>query len=66
MLYEVITIHHALQTLSTLGALAFWSFTDVFEESRVPSSMFYGGFGLINRNGLKKPSYYAFESYNFV
>ncbi|AZS13314.1 GH39 family glycosyl hydrolase [Paenibacillus lutimineralis] len=53
--------HHALQTLSTLGALAFWSFTDVFEESRVLASMFYGGFGLINRNGLKKPSYYAFE-----
>ncbi|MDR0268066.1 helix-turn-helix domain-containing protein [Paenibacillus sp.] len=61
MFMGAFVIHHALQTLGTLGSLAFWSFTDVFEESRVPSSIFYGGFGLINRNGLKKPSYYAFE-----
>ncbi|MGG1638813.1 GH39 family glycosyl hydrolase [Paenibacillus sp. NRS-1760] len=54
-------IHQALQTLGTMNSIAFWSFTDVFEESHVPPSIFYGGFGLINRNGLKKPSYYAFE-----
>lgn len=54
-------IHHAIQTLGKMTSMAFWSFTDVFEESQVPPSPFYGGFGLINRNGLKKPSYYAFE-----
>ncbi|KOP68550.1 AraC family transcriptional regulator [Bacillus sp. FJAT-18019] len=54
-------IHHALSTLGDVKALAFWCFTDVFEESVVPSSPFYGGFGLMNRDGLKKPSYYAFE-----
>ncbi|MDQ6420027.1 helix-turn-helix domain-containing protein [Paenibacillus sp. LHD-117] len=54
-------IFHALETSGMVDAIAFWSFTDVFEESFVPSSPFYGGFGLINRNGLKKPGYYAFE-----
>ncbi|MFC4775718.1 helix-turn-helix domain-containing protein [Paenibacillus sp. GCM10023252] len=54
-------IYHAMNTLGQAKAMAFWSFTDVFEESIVPLSPFYGGFGLLNRNGLKKPSYYAFE-----
>jgi xylan 1,4-beta-xylosidase len=61
MFMGTFVVHHALQTLDGLESIAFWSFTDVFEESRVPSSIFYGGFGLMNRNGLKKPSYYAFE-----
>jgi len=54
-------IYHALRTMNQLTSLAFWSFTDVFEESQLPVSPFYGGFGMFNRNGLKKPSYYAFE-----
>ncbi|MDK8179758.1 helix-turn-helix domain-containing protein [Paenibacillus sp. UMB4589-SE434] len=61
MFMGAFVVHHVLQTLGTLKSIAFWSFTDVFEESLVPSSIFYGGFGLINRNGLKKPSYHAFE-----
>ncbi|MFD3261178.1 helix-turn-helix domain-containing protein [Paenibacillus lentus] len=61
MFMGAFVVHHALQTIGTLESIAFWSFTDVFEESQVPSSIFYGGFGLMNRNGLKKPSYYAFE-----
>lgn len=54
-------IYHALHTIGEMKSLAFWCFTDVFEESTVPSSPFYGGFGLMNRDGLKKPSYYALE-----
>ncbi|WP_412070989.1 GH39 family glycosyl hydrolase [Paenibacillus alvei] len=54
-------IYHALTTLGSMKGLAFWCFTDIFEESIVPPSHFYGGFGLINRDGLKKPSYYAFQ-----
>ncbi|MEC0128907.1 GH39 family glycosyl hydrolase [Paenibacillus pabuli] len=54
-------IYQTMNTLGDVKAMAFWSFTDVFEESIVPASPFYGGFGLINRDGLKKPSYYAFE-----
>lgn len=52
-------VHQTLQTVGTMTSIAYWSFTDVFEESQIPSSPFYGGFGLINREGLKKPAYYA-------
>ncbi|WP_150275444.1 GH39 family glycosyl hydrolase [Paenibacillus tepidiphilus] len=54
-------IYHTMNTLGDAKAMGFWSFTDIFEESIVPASPFYGGFGLINRDGLKKPAYYAFE-----
>lgn len=54
-------IYHALATIGSMKGLAYWSFTDVFEESVVPPAHFYGGFGLVNRDGLKKPSYYAFK-----
>ncbi|MFF2890495.1 helix-turn-helix domain-containing protein [Paenibacillus sp. NPDC057967] len=54
-------IHHAAATIGTMDAIAFWSFTDVFEESVVPPSPFYGGFGLVNRDGLKKPGYFALK-----
>lgn len=54
-------IYQTMNTLGDVNAMAYWSFTDVFEESVVPASPFYGGFGLINRDGLKKPGYYAFE-----
>lgn len=54
-------IYHALHTIGTMKSLTFWCFTDVFEESVPPPSPFYGGFGLINRDGLKKPSYFALE-----
>lgn len=61
MFMGAFVVHHALHTLGTLRSIAFWSFTDVFEESPAAASILYGGFGLMNRNGLKKPSYYAFE-----
>lgn len=54
-------IYHALHTIGTMKSMTFWCFTDVFEESVVPSSSFYGGFGLMTKDGLKKPSYYALE-----
>ena len=46
-------MYHAMNTLGDVKAMAFWCFTDVFEESLVPSSPFYGGFGLMNRDGLR-------------
>ncbi|MBV6716623.1 GH39 family glycosyl hydrolase [Paenibacillus chitinolyticus] len=64
MFMAAFVIHQSFLTLGTLTSIAYWSFTDVFEESQVPVSLFYGGFGLITRSGLKKPSYYALELLN--
>jgi xylan 1,4-beta-xylosidase len=45
-------------------SMSYWTFTDIFEEPGVPMSPFHGGFGLLTREGLKKPSYYVYEFLN--
>jgi xylan 1,4-beta-xylosidase len=41
--------------------MAYWAFSDVFEEQGVVKEPFYGGFGLIAEDGLPKPSFNAFK-----
>jgi xylan 1,4-beta-xylosidase len=40
--------------------MAFWTFSDVFEEGGVVKTPFYGGFGLRAVGGIPKPSFNAF------
>lgn len=40
---------------------SFWTFTDIFEEQCFQSTPFHGGFGLLNLQGIPKPTYRAFE-----
>jgi xylan 1,4-beta-xylosidase len=42
-------------------AMSYWTYTDVFEEGGPAPSPFHGGFGLINLQGLRKPSYFAYK-----
>ena len=46
--------------MGLVESLGFWDFTDVFEENRAGDTIFHGGFGLINGQGLRKPSYYGY------
>ncbi len=39
----------------------FWCLSDVYEEQFMLGKPFHGGFGLINNNGIPKPSFYAFK-----
>jgi xylan 1,4-beta-xylosidase len=41
--------------------LSFWTFTDIFEEGGGGDTMFHGGFGLINAQGIVKPSFHAYR-----
>jgi xylan 1,4-beta-xylosidase len=41
--------------------LAYWSFSDVFEEGGVVKQPFYGGYGLIAEENLPKPAFNAFK-----
>jgi xylan 1,4-beta-xylosidase len=41
--------------------MAYWTFSDVFEEQGVIKQPFYGGYGLIAEGGLPKPSFNAFK-----
>lgn len=46
------------------NSMSYWVFTDIFEEAGIPKTPFHGGFGLINLQGIKKPTYYVFEFLN--
>lgn len=43
-----------------MDSLSFWVVSDIFEECRVGDIPFHGGFGLINVQGLKKPSFHGY------
>ena len=42
------------------ASMAYWSFSDVFEEQGVVRSPFYGGFGLVAADDIPKPSLNVF------
>jgi xylan 1,4-beta-xylosidase len=44
--------------------MSYWTFTDIFEENGPVPSAFHGGFGLLNFQGLRKPSFYAYQFLN--
>ncbi|MGQ1784589.1 MULTISPECIES: GH39 family glycosyl hydrolase [unclassified Saccharicrinis] len=50
-----------LDCIGLTHSLAFWTFTDIFEEKGGGASIFHGGFGMINYQGLVKPSYHAYR-----
>jgi xylan 1,4-beta-xylosidase len=47
-----------------IDSMAYWTFTDIFEENGTVPNPFHGGFGLINFHGLRKPSFYAYQFLN--
>lgn len=53
-------IKNVLQCIGTTKSLGYWTFTDLMEEQKLGTSSFHGGFGLINKEGLKKASYYGY------
>ena len=53
-------IENNLKNIGLVDSLGFWTFTDIFEENAAGATIFHGGFGLINFQGLKKPSYYGY------
>lgn len=53
-----------LDCLGMVNSLMYWTFTDVFEEKGGGESIFHGGFGMINFQGLVKPSFHAYRMLN--
>jgi xylan 1,4-beta-xylosidase len=45
-----------------VNILAYWAFSDVFEEQGVVKQPFYGGYGLMAEDGLPKPAFNAFKA----
>lgn len=53
-------LYNLTQNFNKIDSLAFWTFTDVFEENGPGLIPFHGGFGLINADNIKKPAYWAY------
>ena len=57
-----------LQKLKQVGnaanSMSYWVFTDIFEEAGPRFTPFHGGFGLLNTQGIKKPSYFSYSFLN--
>jgi xylan 1,4-beta-xylosidase len=47
-----------------VASMSYWTFTDIFEENGPVPSPFHGGFGMMNFQGLRKPSFYAYQFLN--
>jgi xylan 1,4-beta-xylosidase len=42
-------------------SMSYWTFTDIFEEAGPRVTPFHGGFGLLNYQGIRKASFFAYQ-----
>ncbi|NEE01881.1 GH39 family glycosyl hydrolase [Phytoactinopolyspora halotolerans] len=60
-LFAATYITRAYLTCAALAdSISYWTFTDVFEEGGAGIGPFHGGFGLVNEQGIHKPTFHAF------
>lgn len=50
-----------LESIGTVDSLSYWVFTDIFEEGGAGDEIFHGGFGMINLQGIVKPTFHAYR-----
>ena len=48
-----------LRGAALADSISYWTFTDVFEEGGAGIGPFHGGFGLVNEQGIHKPTFHA-------
>ncbi|VGO11736.1 Beta-xylosidase [Pontiella desulfatans] len=53
-----------VESIGFVDSLSFWTFTDVFEESGAGDTAFHGGFGMVNFQGIPKPTFHAYRLLN--
>lgn len=41
--------------------MSYWVYSDLFEEPGPPTAEFHGGFGLMTRDGVRKPAWFAYK-----
>lgn len=52
------TLRH---TENVAASMSYWTFTDIFEEAGPALTPFHGGFGLLNLQEIKKPTFFAYK-----
>ncbi|MFD0820239.1 xylan 1,4-beta-xylosidase, partial [Micromonospora zhanjiangensis] len=43
-----------------VDSFAYWTFSDVFEELGIPTTLLHGGFGLLTHRKIRKPTYHLY------
>lgn len=49
------------QTQGLAQHMSYWVYSDLFEEPGPPDAPFHGGFGLMTREGIRKPVWFAYK-----
>ncbi|WP_432877510.1 GH39 family glycosyl hydrolase [Kribbella sp. CA-245084] len=57
-------VRSVLEGAGQVDSLAYWTFTDVFEEEGAGEELFHGGFGMVTLSGVVKPTFHAFRMLN--
>lgn len=55
-----VIIKNMVETIGLVNSIGYINFSDLFERYNKNDTHFYGGVGLINKDGIKKPSYNAY------
>lgn len=50
-----------IEGIGFVDSLSYWTFTDIFEEKGGGDTIWHGGFGMINFQGIVKPTYHAYR-----
>ena len=53
-----------MENYNNANSIMYWTFTDIFEEKGGGEEIFHGGFGMINFQGIVKPSFHAYRMLN--
>lgn len=56
--------YNAITLYDKVDSLGIWTFSDLFEERGPSPSTFHGGFGMMTREGIKKPNYHVLTMLN--
>lgn len=59
-------IKNVLSTINSVDVLSYWSASDLYSEYYDLNSILYGGEGLLSRDGIRKPAFYAFDFLNHL
>lgn len=59
-------LHVLKKSMHKVKCMSFCEVSDVFEEDGPPTDHFHGGFGLLNLQGIRKPSFFAYRFLNML
>ena len=57
-------VYNAISCLGRVSLMGHWHFTDAYADYRDTREILFGGSGILSKDGIKKPAFYAMEFMN--